>query len=361
MESIEPEENFEIEESNVYISPEQPFDPTKINISIRPLVIDNLIKRLKSKPSRIDMNTDFQRLGNLWDEKKQSRLIESLLLRIPLPVFFFDGTNENDWKVVDGLQRLWSLKTFIIDNTLKLKNLEYLFNLNGLSFTELPEYLQSRIEETVITAHVINPGTPSNVKYNIFKRINTHGLTLYKQEIRHRLNAGNPANFLRELSEIESFQKLISNTTIDIKRMQDRELILHFICFYRMKENYPRKIHQALDQAMIDIQELSQKDIDQIKADFIKAIDSIHKYHCVPWIFTPNFKGEVTKGYRKIPIYANLFSIWMTIYAKYANEMVHDRFFKDASGCYTTKEYYYIKHFIKRIAETLEKETIYDQ
>jgi len=90
----------------------RPFDPNEIKISTQQLTIQHLIERLEF--NEINLYTEFQRQHDLWNKEKQSRLIESILLNMPLPSFYFDGERDNNWQVVDGLQRVSTIKNFLI-------------------------------------------------------------------------------------------------------------------------------------------------------------------------------------------------------------------------------------------------------
>jgi len=104
---------------------EKPFNPAFINIDTKTPSLDTLIKRIAQPVPEIELNTEsyFQRKDDLWDVVKQSRLIESILIRFPLPAFYFDGSDKNKWLVVDGLQRLSSIRNFVVKRTLKLTNI----------------------------------------------------------------------------------------------------------------------------------------------------------------------------------------------------------------------------------------------
>lgn len=242
-------DDVEVEsEETIFSKKIRPFDPSKIDISMQQMSLDSLLKRIANE--EIDLNTEFQRRGGLWSQVQKSQLIESLLLKIPLPAFYFDAGVEDKWLIIDGLQRITALKEFTIDKTLKLKGLEFFGDLEGIGYDELPRVFVRRIEETNLVAFTVKRGTPVNVKYNIFKRINTGGLELEPQEIRHALYQGKAVKMLKHLSETEEFKKATGGS-IRIDRMQDQEFVLRFVavCFYGINK-YDSSSEDFLNDAM---------------------------------------------------------------------------------------------------------------
>lgn len=241
----------------------QPFDPKKIDIITKQMILNAIIIRLKNE--EIDLKTYFQRASDLWDAKKQSRLIESILIRLPLPAFYFDGSDDSNWLVVDGLQRLSTINNFVIKKNLKLTNLEYLVQFNGSRYDELPRDLQRRIEEHEVTVYIINSGTPHEVKFNLFRRINTGGLILNAQEIRNAINQGGPAEFVAKLAELPEFLKF----GISTKRMVDRDYVARFLAFYlNGHTDYKSDLDAFLNDSMASLKNKKKSDLLKIEEDF---------------------------------------------------------------------------------------------
>jgi hypothetical protein len=254
---------------------EKPFDPTKINIETKTPSLDTLIKRIERNEIQMDTSTYFQRKDDLWDVTKQSRLIESILIRFPLPAFFFDASDDNNWLVVDGLQRLSSIRNFCITQTLKLTNLEFLTQLNGKGWEGeggLSGDLRRIIEEAQVVIYKIMPGTPTDVKFNIFKRINTGGLVLEPQEIRHALFQGKPAEFIAMLAKNKAFLEATGGK-IKTHRMLDRDFANRFLAFYLFGySDYTTDLDAFMSKAMNRIYTMSQAELDKITRDFTEAM-----------------------------------------------------------------------------------------
>ncbi|MGB1242076.1 MAG: DUF262 domain-containing protein [Chitinophagales bacterium] len=257
-EDVEEEGGVEItNEEDVLIT--APFNPNDIKISTKNRTIHTLKDKLEF--NEINLFTVYQRRPNLWKDDKKSRLIESILLGIPIPAFYFEESESNVWQVVDGLQRVSTIKHFILGNKqedgsrnfLVLKGLEFLKDFEGKAFADLPRNLQRRITNFDITIYIIETGTPEAVKYNLFKRINTEGLVLTPQEIRHALNQGVAAKYVEELAKLDSFKKA-TDGKVNTDRMQDRDFVTRFLAFHLLDiKKYDSDLDAYLHQIMVNI------------------------------------------------------------------------------------------------------------
>lgn len=283
----------------------QPFDPSQIRMAQRPSAVYLLLQRITN--GEINLMPDFQRHAGIWNQRTQSQLIESLLLRIPLPAFYFDASEDDRWLVIDGLQRLSTLKAFVIDQSLTLKGLEFLTEHTGKRFAELPRALQRRIEETQVTVYLIEQGTPPKVKFNIFKRINTGGLPLSAQEIRHALNLGKSTTLLKSLAESELFLQA-TDRSIKPTRMADRECVLRYLAFAIQdygNYNVADELNAFLTNVMVTINQMDDKEIQKWETRFHRAMDAAFQ------IFgKAAFRKQTQNNKRRSTISKALFEAW---------------------------------------------------
>ena len=214
----------------------KPYDPELIDVRDSPISVFQAYTMILDKD--INLSPDFQR-NVVWDSKRKSRLIESILLRIPIPVFYFSQGKNGKLSVVDGLQRLTAIKSFM-DNELKLSELEYLTELNGLTYADLQKKYDlywRRFKLTKLSANIIQPGSPTKVRYDIFRRLNTGGRPLNNQELRNCMASPSLRNTLRAMAHSSEFMEATSNSIDDV-RMQSQEMVLRFMRFWTwMKYN----------------------------------------------------------------------------------------------------------------------------
>ncbi|WP_460327275.1 GmrSD restriction endonuclease domain-containing protein [Actinopolyspora lacussalsi] len=256
---------------------QEPFDPEHIDVRTRSMTIDLLLARLRR--GVLDLTPDFQRRSDIWKPENQSRLIESLLLRIPLPSFYAAENEDETWAMVDGVQRLTTIARFIQPESigkepLRLQGLEYL-KYDGYTYEDLPGRLQTRLVETEVLIHLIGKTTPEEVKFNIFGRINTGGTPLSLQELRHALIPGRARDLLAELSESESFQRATRGSVNDA-RMSDREMVLRFLAFSitDLSEYTSNNLDAFLQDAMKKLNHWSEERIEGLKKDFEVSMSS---------------------------------------------------------------------------------------
>lgn len=317
---------------DVGYEPTEPFDPKNIKISQKVISLDQIISRIKNNTIRL--SPDFQR-NEVWNETKKSLLIESLLLSIPIPMFYVAADENGNWDVVDGLQRLSTLRDFIIKKTLILKNLEFWKEYNGKSYDDLSPILYNRINETQLYITIIEPNSPAEVKFNIFKRINTGGVGLSSQEIRHALYQGNGTVLLKKLSLSKEFLDATDKKVND-KRMSAREIILRCLSFmimgtegYYIKDNMDTFLNRGI-QVLNNLTSnnnllLSKIFPDKVIPDFrIHEYDELEKFFCLSMernylLFGKNAFRISAQAEKRSPINKALFEVWGTELSKLDN------------------------------------------
>lgn len=315
-----------------------PFDPAKINIETRPMTVGQFMNRIRDFEESdgdegVNLRPDFQRMGGIWNDEAQSRLIESMMIRIPLPAFYMNEDSEKSdlWVVIDGLQRLTAMRRFMIDKSLRLRRLEFWKEYEGKSFDELPRLLQRRLEETQVVVYLVKKGTPHNVKFNIFKRINTGGVPLSGQEIRHALNLGAATDLLKRLAESKEFKDATANG-VSPMRMADRECVLRFLAFmekdaelrqapYEMRDHTDYTGRDDLDTFLNDQmkqinimgqREKSLKDQGQIEKTHEEKFENrfVRAMNVSTAIFADRAFRKPTDTSRRSPVSKALFEVW---------------------------------------------------
>lgn len=174
------------------------------------------------------LDPDFQR-AFVWTPEQQSRLIESVSMRIPLPVFYFAETKKGETIIVDGLQRITTFYRFMKDEFKLTHVAEGNHVLRGKKFSELDPKFKNRIRRTNLILYVIDEKAPNRAKLDIFERVNS-GTTLTRQQMRNSLYMGKGTHWLRDMADSDFFKRA-TGYSLNTKTMRDRELINRFCAF----------------------------------------------------------------------------------------------------------------------------------
>src|SRR5258708_1506340 len=303
---------------------EAPYDPEKIRVDTKQLSLRQVYDMMKADD--IDLTPDFQR-NLVWDDLRKSRLIESILLRIPLPIFYFAQDDDGKISVVDGLQRLSTIRKFM-DNEFQLSNLEYLQEKCGNKYftnSDKTKAIDAKyfrwLNMTQITVNVIDPSSPFKLKYDIFRRINTGGQPLNSQEIRNCLASKGLRKILREMAHLDSFKHATGYSVKDV-RMESQELALRFILFYRKFQvdktlnNYSGNIDSELNTLT---EELS-KDKTNDYSNYVLLFDNAMRiaYHLFgSYSFRKSLLAHLKPGARRQLINKTLFVSWSVLLSQY--------------------------------------------
>ena len=237
---------------------EYPLDTMLIRSESR--TIHDILRRIGQ--GQFIMDPDFQR-EFIWSVDKQSKLIESVLMRIPLPVFYIAENEDGKMVVVDGLQRLSTFRNFV-DDGLRLRLPDHP-DLNGKQFTDLESKFKNRIEDCNLTLYVIDSKAPERARLDIFDRVNS-GVPLSRQQMRNCLYMGQATRFLKEEAERPLFQEA-TGESLNRAQMRDREFINRFCGFQLMSANdYRGDMDLFLSETLKRMNALEPEDIDVLSA-----------------------------------------------------------------------------------------------
>jgi len=217
----------------------------------------------------LELQPEFQRL-HVWDNSKSSRLIESVLLEVPIPVIYLSEESDSKYSVIDGQQRLNAFIKFL-ENSLRLSGLRILTEQNGKKFQDIPKILQDKFENATIRIIEIRKESHPDVKFEIFERLNTGAVQLNAQELRNCIYRGKYNALLKELSEDKDFQFLLGIKGLH-SRMQDRELILRFFAFYHNTHlKYTPSMKHFLNKEMEQYRNLNEAEEKELRKIFKKS------------------------------------------------------------------------------------------
>lgn len=264
MESTEQEEPEGLEENVSAGWEDYPLDAVFVRNESR--TVAEVDKRIRAK--RYQLDPDYQR-DFVWSVPKQSRLIESCLMRIPLPVFYVAETKAGIIAVVDGLQRLTTFSRYLA-NEFAL-NLEGSaegppHSLQGLKFSDLPVTLQERIEDTQLTLYILDAAAPERAKLDIFERVNS-GVPLTRQQMRNCLFNGRATQWLKIAATSTHFLGA-TGRSLDAKSMRDREAINRFCAFYLIGEEKYRGDMDSFLAIALETMQNSATDLDNLHKAF---------------------------------------------------------------------------------------------
>jgi hypothetical protein len=278
-------------------------------------VVDRISK------GRYIMDPEFQR-AFVWDLDKQSKLIESCVMRIPLPVFYVAEAPDGRIIVVDGLQRLTTFHRFL-NNEFKLSGLPrsnagVAHYLEDKFFEDLEPRLQERIEDTQLVLYILDRKAPEAARLDIFDRVNS-GAALTRQQMRNALYSGKATQWLRDQAASLEF-KTVNAGSLKSKTMRDREAINRFAAFYLLghKSYVGGEMDAFMAKALVQMNATSSKDLDNLQHLF---------RHSMKWNFSlfgtqafrKSLKENDPKAWRT-PLNISMFDVFSVSFARIAED-----------------------------------------
>ena len=226
----------------------------------------------------IDLKPHFQRRFR-WDDKKESRLIESLLLNVPIPPIYLNEDRYGRYSVIDGKQRISAVFDFL-SGKFPLKGLIIFSDLNELTFSGLPPTIQTILRtRPTMRAVIVLRQSDAAIKYEVFQRLNTGGVPLNPQEIRNNIFYGPLNEKINELGESPTFHRALrivnKNKSKIYQEMRDSELVLRFMAFFESWDTFSGGVRIHMDTFMADNQTLRPRNIARYEVKFRQALENV--------------------------------------------------------------------------------------
>jgi len=271
----------------------------------------DVLRRIKK--GAFVMDPDFQR-DFIWPDDKQSKLIESVLMRIPLPVFYLAEDEQGRMIVVDGLQRLSTFKRFL-SNELQLK-LPDQKDLDGKCFQDLSPKLQNRIEDSNLILYIIDVKVPEQARLDIFERVNS-GLPLTRQQMRNCLYMGLATRFLKDEASTELFIEATGHS-LKPATMRDREFVNRFCAFHLIPlAEYRGDMDDFLARVLKDMNIFEKAELEKLSDQFRLGLRNNHKVYGKNWSAT----SAATPRARRI-LNASLWDVMSIGLSRYPEHLV---------------------------------------
>lgn len=300
---------IESEDLSLGESIQKPFSPSDINIQTPPMNMGDLIDMIEN--GWINFGTEYQRAPNLWNTVQQSRLIESILLGLRLPAFYFEAVDKRKWNIIDGQQRCCAIDNFCVKQSLALEHLEFLKDdFNEKKYRDLPFDVKRDIRMLPITVNVLEKGTPTDVKYILFKRLNTGGIELKPQEIRNAVFSGVAIDTVAEMAKDEAFRKATCYK-IPTLRKEDMDFISRFIAFYiNDYTTYEPDLESFINEGMKKIK-AGNVNLPKMKADFHKSMELAYS------VFGNRaFRKQTSKEEKRKPLNKAVFEVFAVFFSR---------------------------------------------
>ncbi len=227
----------------------------------------------------LNLKPEYQR-NLVWDYKRKSALIESMMLKIPIPAFYLDEGTDGKKSVIDGMQRLSAVHEFLNDG-FPLRSMQYLSACEKKTFSQLSRKFRTYIEDTVLSVNILDERCPQMVKFDVFRRVNTGGVPLNVQEIRNVMATPAVRTFLQEMAASPEFIRATGGRINDV-RMGAQELCLRYLtllscyCWEKKELYHYNGLMRSMDAELLELNACTVQELHSILEQFRRVMNLCH-------------------------------------------------------------------------------------